>query len=82
MCTGSGWVARRSALSDIGGWPLVEAGEDFMCSTVLSNAGWKVAFIREELQCGLAPGSLRGHVKQRMRWVLLSLPFHHTLGFD
>lgn len=69
MCTGSGYIARRSAMLDIGGWPQVEAGEDFMCSAVLSNNGWKVAFIREDLQFGLAPDSLRSHIKQRMRWV-------------
>ncbi|KAL8726065.1 MAG: hypothetical protein Q9166_006944 [cf. Caloplaca sp. 2 TL-2023] len=69
MCTGSGYVVRRSALEDIGGWPLAETGEDYMCSAILGNAGWKVAFIREKLQWGLAPDSLRAMVKQRMRWV-------------
>ena len=69
MCTGSGFVVKRSALNDIGGWPLAHAGEDLMCSAALSNAGWKVAFIREDLQLGLAPESLRAHVRQRMRWV-------------
>ncbi|KAL8784923.1 MAG: hypothetical protein Q9213_003665 [Squamulea squamosa] len=68
MCTGTGYVVRRSALVDIGGWSLAESGEDYMCSAVLGNAGWKIAFIREELQAGLAPGSLRAVVNQRMRW--------------
>ncbi|KAL8701868.1 MAG: hypothetical protein Q9224_000304 [Gallowayella concinna] len=69
MCTGSGYVVRRSALKDIGGWPLAECGEDFMCSAVLGNAGWNIGFVREELQSGLAPDSLRAMVKQRMRWI-------------
>ncbi|KAL8809572.1 MAG: hypothetical protein Q9200_003292 [Gallowayella weberi] len=69
MCTGSGYIVRRSALKDIGGWPLAECGEDFMCSAVLGNAGWNIAFVREELQSGLAPDSLRAIVKQRMRWI-------------
>ena len=69
MCTGTGFVVRRSALEDIGGWPLAEAGEDLMCSSTLSNAGWKVAFVGEALQYGLAPESLRAHVKQKQRWV-------------
>lgn len=69
MCTGTGYVVRRSALSDIGGWPLAETGEDYMCSSLLSNAGWVVAFVRENLQFGLAPESLEGLLKQRMRWV-------------
>ncbi|KAL8768578.1 MAG: hypothetical protein Q9209_005263 [Squamulea sp. 1 TL-2023] len=33
------------------------------------NAGWKIAFISEELQAGLAPDSLQAVVKQRMHWV-------------
>ncbi|KAL9584276.1 MAG: hypothetical protein Q9212_002219 [Teloschistes hypoglaucus] len=70
MCTGTGYVARRSALEDIGGWPLgSETGEDLMCSNVLGNAGWTIAYIREYLQSGLAPGSMRAMLKQRMRWI-------------
>ena len=69
MCTGTGYVVRRSALEDIGGWPLAEAAEDLMCSSALSNAGWRVGFVGEALQHGLAPESLRAHVKQKQRWV-------------
>ena len=69
MCTGSGYVVRRDALDEIGGWPLAETGEDFMCSALLSDAGWKIAFVRENLQSGLAPENIRAVVKQRMRWV-------------
>lgn len=81
MCTGSGYVARRSAIADIGGWPQVEAGEDFMCSALLSDKGWKVAFIRENLQFGLAPSSLNSHIKQRMRWVDSGIEVHKQFGF-
>ena len=45
MCTGSGYVARRSALESIGGWPLADCGEDYMCSTILSDQGWGIAFV-------------------------------------
>lgn len=69
MCTGSGYVVQRKALDEIGGWPLAETGEDFMCSALLSDAGWKIAFVRENLQSGLAPENIRAVVKQRMRWV-------------
>ena len=64
MCTGTGYVAQRSALKDIGGWPLVECGEDYMCSAVLSDAGWGVAYIRDNLQYGLCPESMRAPPKQ------------------
>lgn len=74
MCTGSGWLARREALESIGGLPQVDAGDDFMCSTALSNAGWKVAFVQEQLQAGLAPESLQAHLKQRAYWVSVVKP--------
>ncbi|KAL8992806.1 MAG: hypothetical protein Q9169_006821 [Polycauliona sp. 2 TL-2023] len=69
MCTGTGYVARRKALESIGGWPLAESGEDYMCSALLSDAGWEIAYVKENLQYGLCPGSMRALLKQRMRWV-------------
>ena len=75
MCTGTGYVARCSAIEEIGGWPLAYAGEDYMCSALLSGAGWRLAFVREPLQTGLAPESLSALVKQRTRWVSFFLMF-------
>ena len=69
LCTGTGYVVRRKALEDIGGWPLAFAGEDYMCSALLTGAGWTVRFVREPLQVGLAPESLKSLLDQRMRWV-------------
>lgn len=65
ICTGTGFVARRAALEDIGGWPLTVPCDDFMCSTMLNKHGWKVAYV----QVGLRPGSWEAAVKQKMRWV-------------
>lgn len=77
MCTGSGFVARASALMSIGGWPLADAGEDFMCSSVLNAAGWKTIFVPEhDLQSGLCPNSLHAHISQRQRWVDSGLTVH------
>ena len=81
MCTGTGYVAKRSAIAQIGGWPLAYAGEDYMCSALLTGAGHEVVFVRTPLQTGLAPESLTALLKQRMRWVrwhlnrLSRLPF-------
>ena len=49
MCTGSGYVARRSALESIGGWPLADCGEDYMCSAMLSDQGWGIAFVSQSM---------------------------------
>jgi len=72
QCSGSGYVMRRSALDDIGGWPLVNVGDDIVCSYLLTGAGWKCAFIEDQLQFGEAPGSLHSYVSQRVRWVCIS----------
>lgn len=68
-CMGTGFVVRRRAIESIGGWPLVNVGEDFMLSSCLSDAGWKTAYVAEDLQYGLAPDSLSAHIKQKQRWV-------------
>ncbi|KAL9025064.1 MAG: hypothetical protein Q9196_006046 [Gyalolechia fulgens] len=79
MCTGTGYIARRSALESIGGWPLAYTGEDFMLSSLLTGHGWEVAFVREPMQVGLAPESLRALLEQRMRW-LAGDPKDESLG--
>ncbi|KAL8785049.1 MAG: hypothetical protein Q9195_008809 [Heterodermia aff. obscurata] len=81
MCTGSGYVARRSALESIGGWPLADCGEDYMCSTILSDHGWGIAFVRENLQAGLAPANMATLLKQRMRWTDAGIEVHQRLGY-
>ncbi|KAK5111282.1 hypothetical protein LTR85_012223 [Meristemomyces frigidus] len=68
MCHGSGYVMRREALDAIGGWPLVNIGEDILCSYQLNRAGWQTAFIEDKLQFGTAPESFHAYVAQRMRW--------------
>lgn len=42
-----------------------------MCSNMLLAEGWKADFINEELQMNLAPSTLQGNIKQRMRWACL-----------
>ena len=81
ICNGSGFVFRRAALASIGGWPLADAGEDFLCSSLLTSAGWRVLYSRDDLQRGLAPASLRAHVKQRVRWADSGLEVHRRFGY-
>ena len=75
MCTGTGWVARRDAIESIGGWPLAYTGEDYMLSALLTGHGWEVAFVREPMQVGSAPESLKALLEQRLRWVRENLLF-------
>jgi hypothetical protein len=68
-CTGSGYVARRDALDEIGNFPLGSLAEDVATSTLLLGRGWKTAYIHESLQFGTVPDTYGGHIKQRTRWV-------------
>ncbi|OIW31243.1 hypothetical protein CONLIGDRAFT_631162 [Coniochaeta ligniaria NRRL 30616] len=69
-CTGSGYVVRRKALEDIGGFPLGSLAEDVCCSSLLLGAGWDTAFVHEPLQFGTVPDTLASHLKQRTRWTI------------
>lgn len=78
-CTGSGFVRRRSALLDIGGFPQTTLAEDVMCSFMPHGRGWKIVFVHEELQWGLVPESFAEHVMQRTNRVVGELQNSITL---
>lgn len=69
MCQGSGWLVRRSALEDIGGWPIAQTGEDVMCALKLLHHGWKLSYVREYLQHGRTADTFGARVTQKIRWV-------------
>ncbi|KAF2146272.1 glycosyltransferase family 2 protein [Aplosporella prunicola CBS 121167] len=79
--TGSGWITRREALDLIGGWPTDSITEDAYCSTMLLAAGWKAAYVQEELQHGLVPDSYYKHIKQRTRWNVGGAQRTANMGF-
>jgi cellulose synthase/poly-beta-1,6-N-acetylglucosamine synthase-like glycosyltransferase len=70
-CNGSGFVVRRKAVIEIGGWPTDSVCEDAMCANKLIAAGWKRVLVNEELQAGLCPDTLESCIKQQMRWVFV-----------
>ncbi|KAJ3051657.1 hypothetical protein HK097_007334 [Rhizophlyctis rosea] len=72
-CSGSGYVARRAALDEIGGFGYGSLGEDVYTTYLLHARGWKTAFVNEYLQWGLAPDTFAGHIKQRCRWAIAPL---------
>lgn len=69
-CTGTGFVVRRKALDQIGGFPTESLLEDFLLSIRLTGKGWKVCHVPGQLQWGLAPDSFSGMIKQRQRLTL------------
>jgi len=69
---GSGWIIRRLAVDDIGGFPTDCLVEDVCSSMIMLAHGWKTAYIPEGLQYGLVPETYIAHVKQMTRWVSFS----------
>ncbi|SCV52769.1 related to cellulose synthase catalytic subunit [Fusarium fujikuroi] len=80
-CTGSGYVARREALDEIGNFPLGSLAEDVATSTLMLGKGWKTAFIHEPLQFGTVPEDYGGHLKQRTRWAIGTVDTSFKLNF-
>ena len=81
ICSGTGYIIRRKALDEIGGWPFISAGEDCMCLTMLADAEWRVAFVNECVQQGLAPESMWACISQKNCWVNTECRFSRIWKF-
>ncbi|KAL8669320.1 MAG: hypothetical protein Q9168_006085 [Polycauliona sp. 1 TL-2023] len=66
-CCGSGFVVRRDALDGIGGVPEESLNEDILTSFFLKAAGWDIVYVYENVQWGLVPSTITGHLKQQKR---------------
>ncbi|OQV06679.1 hypothetical protein CLAIMM_11220 [Cladophialophora immunda] len=67
-CPGSGFIMRKAAWTEIGGFPEFSITEDLITSWFLHGKGWKILLIHEVLQWGLQPDCILTHLKQRRRW--------------
>ncbi|KAH9907036.1 glycosyltransferase family 2 protein [Xylariomycetidae sp. FL2044] len=65
--SGTGYVARRRALEETGGFPPT-ISEDVYSAALMLAHGWRACYVGECLQYGLVPDSYLGNVKQRTRW--------------
>ncbi|CAL3970657.1 unnamed protein product [Diplocarpon coronariae] len=80
-CTGSGYIIRREALTDIGNFPLGSLAEDVATSTLMLGKGWRTCYIHEPLQFGTVPEDYAGHLKQRTRWAIGTVQTAAKLNF-
>ncbi|GKT61409.1 glycosyl transferase [Colletotrichum tofieldiae] len=78
---GSGWVMRREAIDDIGGFPTDVLTEDITSSMMVMAEGWKTTYIPEALQWGLVPDTYAAHVKQLTRWYIGGCQMAVKFGF-
>lgn len=75
---GSCAVLRRRALDEIGGFATETVTEDAHTSLRMHQKGWSSAFLKMPQASGLATGSLRAHVGQRLRWARGMLQIFRT----
>ena len=68
VCHGSCFIARRSALWEIGGIPTETITEDWATSIKLQAAGYKLYYLNEALSAGMAADTSGEFVKQQARW--------------
>ncbi|KAJ5034859.1 uncharacterized protein L3040_008127 [Drepanopeziza brunnea f. sp. 'multigermtubi'] len=80
-CTGSGYIFRREALTEIGNFPTGSLAEDVATSTMVIGKGWKTSYIHEPLQFGTVPEDFAGHLKQRTRWAVGTVQTATKLNF-
>ena len=72
--TGPGVVFRRQAIKDIGGFNEWVLMEDVVAGMFLNGHGWQTVYCHEQLQWGLVPDTLAGHIAQRRKWVRRRVP--------
>jgi len=65
---GSGAVFRRSAIDQIGGFPMTTVTEDLHTSMLLHSRGWQSVYVNKDLSAGLSPESFEAYLTQRRRW--------------
>jgi len=68
VCAGTSFVARRSALEQVGGFNEAALSEDFVTGIALLGQGWRLRYLGEPLSAGLAAETLLDFVRQRQRW--------------
>jgi len=68
LFTGSNAVFLRSAVDEVGGFPIDTITEDFELGTKLNMAGYISLATKEPQSSGITPIDMKGVIKQRTRW--------------
>ena len=67
---GTGFLARRAAIDNIGGIPTASLNDDGLMTMELDASGWQLVWVQEFLQWNLVVETLNSQIKQRTRWNL------------
>ena len=68
VCSGTSFVAKRTALNSIGGFVEQAISEDFVTGINLTRQHWQLVYLQEKLSAGLAAETMVDFVHQRQRW--------------
>jgi cellulose synthase (UDP-forming) len=68
VCSGTSFVVRRQALTEIGGFVTDSLSEDYFTGIRLSAKGYRLVYLDEKLSAGLAAENIAAHATQRLRW--------------
>lgn len=67
-CTGTGFVARRKAIDDIGGFPTQSIAEGVLTSWRLKSKGFQSVYVATQVQWGMGPQTIQSFVRQLQRF--------------
>ncbi len=73
VCAGTSFIARRSALQEIGYFATESVSEDYFTGIRLAANGYELVYLDEKLSAGLAAESITAHIDQRLRWAMGTL---------
>ena len=73
VCSGTSFIARRSALQEIGYFATESVSEDYFTGIRLAANGYELVYLDEKLSAGLAAESITAHIDQRLRWAMGTL---------
>jgi cellulose synthase (UDP-forming) len=73
VCAGTSFIARRSALQEIGYFSTESVSEDYFTGIRLAAQGYELVYLDEKLSAGLAAESITAHIDQRLRWAMGTL---------
>ena len=68
VCSGTSFVARRSALETTHGFVTDSLSEDYFTAVRLAAQGYRIIYLDEKLSAGLAAENIAAHATQRLRW--------------
>ena len=69
VCSGTSFVARRSALEAVGGFVTESLTEDYFTGIRLSAQGYQLIYLNEILSVGMAAENMSAFTTQRLRWL-------------